>query len=95
MGILSWVAVGLLAGFLAGITRGEGRGVIGDIIVSLIGSMVGGWVGTTLLHIDAGIYVVNLESVLVAIGGAELLLLILRKGIFGHDPIKESWRQLG
>ena len=95
MGILSWIVVGLLAGFLAGVMRGGGRGVIGDIIVSVIGSMLGGWVGVAFLHINAGIYVINLGSILVALGGAELLILILRNGIFGSETTKESWRQLG
>ena len=95
MGILSWIVVGLLAGIMAGVMRGGGRSIIGDLIVSLIGSLAGGWIGTSLLHIPAGIYVVNLGSILVALGGAELLVLVLRKGIFWGASSKESWQQLG
>ena len=79
MSILSWIIVGLIAGFLAGqVMRGGGYGVIGDIIVGVIGGLLGGWVGTTLLHIDAGVSGINLESILVAFAGAVLLIVILR-----------------
>ena len=95
MGILSWIAVGVLAGIVAGVMRGGSRGIIGDFIVSLIGSLAGGWIGTVLMHITAGIYVINWTSILVALGGAELLILVLRQGIFWGASSKESWRQLG
>jgi uncharacterized membrane protein YeaQ/YmgE (transglycosylase-associated protein family) len=79
MSILSWIVVGLIAGFLAGqVMRGGGYGLIGDIIVGVIGGLLGGWVGTTLLHIDAGVSGINLESILVAFAGAVLLIFILR-----------------
>jgi uncharacterized membrane protein YeaQ/YmgE (transglycosylase-associated protein family) len=79
MSILSWIVVGLIAGFLAGqVMRGGGYGLVGDIIVGVIGGLLGGWVGTTLLHIDAGVSGINLESILVAFAGAVLLIFILR-----------------
>ena len=79
MDILSWIVVGLIAGFLAGqVMRGGGYGVIGDIIVGILGGLLGGWVGTALLHIDAGVSGINLESILVAFAGAVLLIFILR-----------------
>jgi uncharacterized membrane protein YeaQ/YmgE (transglycosylase-associated protein family) len=79
MGYITWIVVGLIAGFLAGqVMRGGGYGVIGDIIVGIIGGLLGGWVGTTLLHINAGVSGINLESILVAFAGAVLLILVLR-----------------
>ena len=79
MGILSWIVVGLIAGFLAGqVVRGGGYGLIGDIIVGVVGGLLGGWIGTNLLHIDAGLTGINLESILVAFAGAVVLILILR-----------------
>jgi uncharacterized membrane protein YeaQ/YmgE (transglycosylase-associated protein family) len=79
MGILSWIVVGLIAGFLAGqVMRGGGYGLIGDIIVGILGGLLGGWVGTTLLHINADVNGINLESILVAFAGAVLLIFILR-----------------
>ena len=78
MGILSWIVVGLIAGFLAGVVvKGSGFGLIGDIIVGVLGGLLGGWIATTFLHIGdmSGI---NLGSILIAFGGAVILLLILR-----------------
>jgi uncharacterized membrane protein YeaQ/YmgE (transglycosylase-associated protein family) len=79
MGILSWIVVGLIAGFLAGqVMRGGGYGLIGDIIIGILGGLLGGWVGTSLLHINADVNGINLESILVAFAGAVLLIFILR-----------------
>jgi uncharacterized membrane protein YeaQ/YmgE (transglycosylase-associated protein family) len=79
MGILSWIIVGLIAGWLAGlVVRGGGYGILGDIIVGIVGGLLGGYVGTALLHIDAGVTGINLESILVAFAGAVLLILVLR-----------------
>ncbi|MBE0699177.1 MAG: GlsB/YeaQ/YmgE family stress response membrane protein [Anaerolineaceae bacterium] len=79
MGILSWIVVGLIAGWLAGqVMRGGGYGLIGDIIVGVVGGLLGGWIASTLLHIGAGVNGINLESILVAFGGAVVLLVLLR-----------------
>lgn len=79
MGILSWIIVGLIAGFLAGqVMRGGGYGLIGDIIVGVLGGLLGGWISTVVLHIDAGVDGINLESIVVAFVGALLLIFILR-----------------
>jgi uncharacterized membrane protein YeaQ/YmgE (transglycosylase-associated protein family) len=79
MGILSWIVVGLIAGWLAGIVvRGGGYGLIGDLIVGIVGALLGGWIAENLLHIGAGVNGINLESILVAFGGAVVLLFILR-----------------
>ena len=79
MGILSWSVVGLIAGWLAGmVMKGGGYGLVGDIIVGVIGALLGGWIANTFLHIGAGMSGINLESILVAFGGAVVLLLILR-----------------
>ncbi len=79
MGILSWIVVGLIAGWLAGmVMKGGGYGLVGDIIVGVIGALLGGWIANTFLHIGAGMSGINLESILVAFGGAVVLLLILR-----------------
>jgi uncharacterized membrane protein YeaQ/YmgE (transglycosylase-associated protein family) len=79
MGILSWIIVGLIAGWLAGmVMRGGGYGLIGDIIVGVVGALLGGWIATTFLHIGAGMSGINLYSILIAFGGAVVLLIVLR-----------------
>jgi uncharacterized membrane protein YeaQ/YmgE (transglycosylase-associated protein family) len=78
MGILSWIVVGCIAGWLAGmVMKGGGFGLIGDIIVGVIGGVLGGWIATTYLHVG-GMSGINLESILIAFGGAVLLLFVLR-----------------
>ena len=76
--ILSWIVVGLIAGWLAGMVVGSGLGLIGDIIVGVVGGLLGGWIATSLLHIGAEVSGINVESILVAFGGAVVLLILVR-----------------
>jgi len=79
MNFISWVVVGLIAGFLAGrIMRTGGYGLIGDIIIGVVGALIGGYLATNLLHIKAAVTGINLETILVALGGAIVLLVGLR-----------------
>ncbi len=78
MSILSWIVVGLIAGWLAGKVMGSGYGLIGDIIVGVVGGLLGGWIATSVLHIGAEVSGINLQSILVAFGGAVVLLLLVR-----------------
>jgi uncharacterized membrane protein YeaQ/YmgE (transglycosylase-associated protein family) len=79
MSILSWIVVGLIAGWLASVlVRGGGYGLIGDMIIGIIGGLLGGWLATSVFHIGAAVTGINLVSILVALGGAIVLLIILR-----------------
>jgi uncharacterized membrane protein YeaQ/YmgE (transglycosylase-associated protein family) len=79
MSILAWIVVGLIAGWLAGlVVRGGGFGIVGDIVVGVVGGLLGGWIATSLLHIGAEVNGINLESILVAFGGAVVLIFVLR-----------------
>jgi uncharacterized membrane protein YeaQ/YmgE (transglycosylase-associated protein family) len=79
MGILSWGVVGLIAGFLAGVVvKGGGLGCIGNIIVGVIGGLLGGFLASYFFHIGDPMSGINLQSILIAFGGAVLLLLLLR-----------------
>ena len=83
MSILSWIVVGLIAGWLAGkFVSGGGFGLIGDIIVGVIGGLLGGWIASYFFHIGDPMSGINLPSILIAFGGAVLLLFILR--LFGR-----------
>jgi uncharacterized membrane protein YeaQ/YmgE (transglycosylase-associated protein family) len=90
MGILAWIVVGLIAGWLAGmVMRGGGYGLIGDIIVGVVGALLGGWIATTFFHIGAGMTGIDLYSILIAFGGAVVLLILLRllsggRGVFNR-----------
>lgn len=79
MGILSWIVVGLIAGWLAGmVMKGGGYGLIGDIVVGVIGGVLGGWIASYFFHIGDPMSGINPTSILIAFGGAVLLLYVLR-----------------
>ncbi len=74
MNIFLWIVFGAVAGWLAGLIMGNRQGLLGNILVGILGSAVGGFVATRL-----GIGSVtgfNLVSLLIAVGGACLLLLL-------------------
>lgn len=78
MGILSWIIMGLVVGILAKfIMPGKDPGgVIITILLGIGGAFVGGFVGSFLgLGPVTGF---NLASLLLATGGAILLLIVYR-----------------
>lgn len=78
MGVLSWIVMGLTVGLLAKFIM-PGRDPGGCIVTTLIGiagAFVGGYIGS-LLGIGT-VTGLNLISILIAIGGALLLLLLYR-----------------
>jgi uncharacterized membrane protein YeaQ/YmgE (transglycosylase-associated protein family) len=75
MSLLAWIVLGLVAGFLAGkIVNKSGEGFILDIVLGVVGAVVGGWLFTTFGM--PGVTGFNLYSVLVAVVGAALLLVV-------------------
>lgn len=78
MNLISWIVVGLIAGFLAGKVLREGFGLIGDLVVGVLGALIGGYLASHLFHIKAAVTGINLETILVSLCGAVLLLVILR-----------------
>ncbi|MEX1108266.1 MAG: GlsB/YeaQ/YmgE family stress response membrane protein [Dongiaceae bacterium] len=78
MGILIWLLLGLIAGILAKFVM-PGRdagGIIVTIAIGVVGAVIGGYLGTRFgIGSVTGI---NFESILVATGGAILLLILLR-----------------
>jgi uncharacterized membrane protein YeaQ/YmgE (transglycosylase-associated protein family) len=74
MSILAWIVLGLIAGFIASkIVNRQGQGLILDMVLGIVGAIVGGWIMTKLG--ESGISGFNLYSILVAIGGAIVLLV--------------------
>ena len=79
MGILSWIVFGLIAGALAKwIMPGKDPGgIIVTILLGIAGAIVGGFIASLLGLGTVGGF--SLESLLVAIGGALLLLFGYRQ----------------
>lgn len=77
MGLLAWIIVGLVAGWLAtALVPGESGGLGKDLIVGIIGAIIGGWLFNA--SGAGGVTGVNLWSILVAVVGAVILLIIVR-----------------
>ncbi len=75
MSFLYYILVGALAGWLAGIVwKGTGFGLIGNILIGIVGAMIGGWAAGELGLFGGGL----IFSILVAAGGALILLFILK-----------------
>jgi uncharacterized membrane protein YeaQ/YmgE (transglycosylase-associated protein family) len=75
MSIISWIILGLIAGFVgAKIVNREGQGFWLDIALGIIGALVGGFLFS--LFGASGVTGLNIYSMIVAIIGSILVLLI-------------------
>jgi uncharacterized membrane protein YeaQ/YmgE (transglycosylase-associated protein family) len=75
MSVIAWIVLGLIAGFAASkIVNRTGEGVLLDIVLGIVGAVVGGWLFNTFGM--AGVTGLNIYSVLVAIAGAVVFLVI-------------------
>jgi uncharacterized membrane protein YeaQ/YmgE (transglycosylase-associated protein family) len=76
MSVIAWIILGLIAGFIASkIVNRQGEGFLLDIVIGVIGAVIGGWVMAAVG--GRGVTGLNLYSILVAIGGAVVLLVIV------------------
>jgi uncharacterized membrane protein YeaQ/YmgE (transglycosylase-associated protein family) len=75
MSILAWIIFGLIAGFVASkLVNKAGEGFFLDIILGVVGAVVGGYLFTAFGAV--GVTGFNLYSMLVAIIGAVLVLVV-------------------
>jgi uncharacterized membrane protein YeaQ/YmgE (transglycosylase-associated protein family) len=75
MSILAWLVLGLIAGFLGSkIVNKTGEGLFLDIILGIVGAVVGGWLFARFGA--AGVSGLNLYSLLVAVVGAVVVLVL-------------------
>ena len=77
MGIIAWIVVGAIAGFITNMIMGGKEGVIGTILLGIIGAVVGGFLAGSVLHV-ADVTGLNIESIVVAVIGAVIVVLIYR-----------------
>ena len=82
MSILAWLVLGLISGFIASkVVNKSGEGMVLDIVLGIIGAFVGGWLFNT--YGQAGVTGLNLYSMLVAVVGA-IVVLVVYHAIFGR-----------
>ena len=75
MGILAWLVFGAIAGWLAHVITGRGGGLIVNIVVGIVGAVIGGFIMG--LFGGGGVTGFNLNSFIVAVLGAVVLLVVL------------------
>ena len=86
MSILGWLFFGLITGFIASkIVNARGEGCFIDIALGVVGALVGGAIFALLGH--PVVYEFSLRSMLVAILGAIIVLLVWH-GITGRRTLR-------
>ena len=77
MSVLGWIFFGLITGFVASkAVNREGEGCLPNIALGFVGALVGGFIYRQISGFDAFSFHFNLISMLVAIVGAVVVLLI-------------------
>jgi uncharacterized membrane protein YeaQ/YmgE (transglycosylase-associated protein family) len=75
MSFIAWIVLGLIAGFIASkLVNKTGEGMLMDIILGIVGAVVGGWLFNAFGM--PGVSGVNLYSLLVAVIGAAVFLIV-------------------
>lgn len=75
MSYLAWIVLGLIAGFIGSkLVNKSGEGLILDIVLGIIGAVVGGWLFGKFG--EAGVTGLNLYSILVAVVGSVIVLVV-------------------
>lgn len=84
MNILIWLIAGAIVGWVATSLMHDRSNLLLNIVVGVVGAFVAGYVLTPLLHISTinqGNF--SIESLLVSLGGAVILLAIVN--LFRHQ----------
>lgn len=76
MNILLWIILGALAGWIASLIVKTEQGLIIDIVVGIVGAFLGGFLFNQFGA--QGVTGFNLPSILVAIVGSVVLLVIVK-----------------
>jgi uncharacterized membrane protein YeaQ/YmgE (transglycosylase-associated protein family) len=75
MSFLAWIILGLVAGFIGSkLVNKRGDGLVLDLLLGIVGAIVGGWLFNTFGA--AGVTGLNLYSLLVAVIGAIVVLIV-------------------
>jgi uncharacterized membrane protein YeaQ/YmgE (transglycosylase-associated protein family) len=75
MSFFAWIVLGLLAGFIGSkLVNKRGEGLVLDIILGVVGAIAGGWLFN--MFGAAGVTGLNLYSLVVAVVGAVVVLVV-------------------
>jgi len=86
MSIFYWIIFGLIVGVIANfIAPSPKGGIIGSIVLGIIGVLLGDYLGKTFFDVEVTGF--NIESFVVAVSGAILVIFISRLLMRG----KKAW----
>lgn len=75
MSFVAWIVLGLVAGFIASkLVNHTGEGLIRDVLLGVVGAIIGGFLFN--LFGASGVTGLNLYSMLVAVVGAVVFLIV-------------------
>ena len=75
MSIFAWIILGIVAGFIGSkIVNKRGEGLVLDLLLGIVGAIAGGWLFNTFGA--SGVTGLNLYSLLVAVVGAVVVLVV-------------------
>jgi uncharacterized membrane protein YeaQ/YmgE (transglycosylase-associated protein family) len=75
MSLVTWIVLGLVAGFIGSkLVNKTGEGLIRDILLGVVGAIIGGYLFN--LFGASGVTGLNLYSLLVAVVGAVVFLIV-------------------
>ena len=76
MNVILWIVFGAIAGWVASMVTACNHGVVEDVVLGVIGAFVGGFIMN--FFGQAGVTGFNLYSVVVAVLGAAVLIVLGR-----------------
>ena len=82
MGIIAWIVLGALAGFIANLIMGSREGLVLTVVLGIVGAIVGGFIAGTLFKV-ADVTGLNLESLVVAVFGAVVVIFVAQRFLPG------------
>ena len=75
MSFIAWIVLGLLAGYIGSkLVNNRGEGIVLYVLLGIVGAIVGGWLFNRFGAV--GVTGFNLYSLLVAVIGAVLVLVV-------------------
>jgi uncharacterized membrane protein YeaQ/YmgE (transglycosylase-associated protein family) len=85
MSLIAWLILGLIAGFIGSkVVNKSGEGVLLDIVLGIIGAVVGGYLFNVFGA--AGVNGLNIYSLLVAVIGSILVLVVYHAIVGRRGP---------
>jgi len=85
MSIIGWIILGLISGFIASkIVNRQGEGFFLDIVLGIVGALVGGFIFAQFGA--AGVTGFNLYSMVVAVVGA-IIVLVIYHALFRRSAV--------